>query len=258
MNTGHGVVPNQSPPPIVCRSLTKKFGKTTVVDDVSFEIAPGTITGFVGANGAGKTTTMRMLLGLVTPTSGEALIAGRSYRELTEPRQQVGAVLDGPGAYPRHTATNHLRILASASGIPRSRVPEVVERVGLAAHSGRKTGQFSLGMKQRLALAAALLADPAVLLLDEPVNGLDPRGILWMREFLRELADEGRTVLVSSHLLSELAEIAQRVIIIDRGRVVEDGTIDELTQGRSLEELYFERAGSLDTEEGQLTGGHHD
>jgi ABC-2 type transport system ATP-binding protein len=252
MDTRHGVPSNESPPPIACRSLTKTFGKTTVVDDVSFEIAAGTIAGFVGANGAGKTTTMRMLLGLVTPTSGQALIAGQSYRTLTEPRRRVGAVLDGPGAYPRHTASNHLRIVASASGVPHARVPEVLEKVGLAAHAEKRAGKFSLGMKQRLALAAALLADPEVLLLDEPVNGLDPRGILWMRQFLQELAAEGRTVLVSSHLLSELAEVAQRIIIIDAGKVVADGTIDELAEGRSLEDLYFDLAGSLDAEEGPL------
>lgn len=235
-----------SRPPIACRSLTKRFGQSTVVDDVSFEIEPGTVTGFVGANGAGKTTTMRMLLGLVSPTSGEALIDGQKYRGLHAPRRQVGAILDGPGAYPRHTAANHLHIIASAAGVPSGRVLDVLDQVGLAAQAGKKVGTFSLGMKQRLALGAALLADPAVLLLDEPVNGLDPRGILWMRGFLQDLAAQGRTVLVSSHLLAELSEIADRIIIIDQGRVVADGTVEEIAQGGSLEDVYFELAGSVD------------
>jgi ABC-2 type transport system ATP-binding protein len=231
--------------PVACRSLSKTFGGPPAVDDLSFEVAAGTITGFVGANGAGKTTTMRMLLGLVSPTSGQALIAGQPYRELIDPRHQVGAVLDRPGAHPRHTARTHLRILAAAAAVDRSQVEEVLGLVDLAHAGDTRVGTFSLGMRQRLALAAALLADPPILLLDEPVNGLDPRGILWMRDLLRGLAGEGRAILVSSHLLSELAEIAHRVVIIDHGRLIADAAIDELADGRSLEEVYFELAGSL-------------
>ncbi len=213
---------------ISCRSLTKTFDGPPVVDRVSFDIAPGSITGFVGANGAGKTTTMRMILGLVTPSSGQALVNGAPYRELAQPRRAVGAVLDGPGAHPGHTARAHLSSLAMAAGLPPSRVGEVLELVGLDGHARRRVGAFSLGMRQRLALAAALLGDPPILLLDEPVNGLDPPGILWMRDLLRRFAAEGRAVLVSSHLLAELAEVAERVLIIDRGRLVADAAMDEL------------------------------
>lgn len=230
---------------VSCRSLTKRFGGTTVVDDVTFDVTPGTITGFVGANGAGKTTTIRMLLGLVSPTSGDALVKGRRYHDLQQPRRHVGAVIDGPGAHPRHSARTHLRVVAAAAGLCHHRVDEVLDRVELTEHADKRAGAFSLGMKQRLALAAALLADPDVLLLDEPVNGLDPRGILWMRELLHRLAAEGRAVLVSSHLLTELDAIAERVVIIDHGRVVADATLDELADGRSLEEAYFQLAGSL-------------
>ena len=236
-----------SPPPILCRSLTKVFDDMRAVDDVSFEVRAGTVTGFVGANGAGKSTTMRMIAGLVAPTSGEALVAGVRYRRLEEPRRQVGAVLDGPGADPAHTARTHLRILASAAGLPRERVEEVMELVELAGHARRRVGAFSLGMRQRLALAAALLGDPPILLLDEPANGLDPPGIRWMRRLLRDLADAGRAVLVSSHLLGELAEVADRVVIIDRGRLVADAALEELVDGQagSFEEVYFRLAGSV-------------
>lgn len=231
--------------PIVCRSLTKRFGDQTVVDDLSFEVSAGTITGFVGANGAGKTTTMRMLLGLVSATSGEALVAGQPYRELVKPRHQVGAVLDGPGAHPRHTARTHLRILATGAGVSMRRVSEVLHQVDLTDYDNRKVGTFSLGMRQRLALAGALLADPPILLLDEPSTGLDPRGMVWMRDLLRQLAEERRAILVSSHLLTELAEVAHRVVIIDHGRLIGDAAIDELANGRSLEDVYFDLASSL-------------
>lgn len=217
-----------SQPAVTCRSLTKAFDGPAVVDDVSFEIGPGTITGFVGANGAGKTTTMRMILGLVTPSSGQALVNGVPYRQLAQPRRQVGAVLDGPGAHPGHTARAHLGILATAAGLPVNRAGEVLELVGLGEHARRRVGAFSLGMRQRLALAAALLGDPPILLLDEPVNGLDPPGILWMRDLLRRFAAQGRAVLVSSHLLGELAEVADRVLIIDRGRLVADAPLGEI------------------------------
>jgi ABC-2 type transport system ATP-binding protein len=236
--------PTTGSPPLACRSLTKRWGDApAAVDDLSFEVAPGTITGFVGANGAGKTTTMRMLLGLVRPSSGAALVHGRPYRDLPAPRSQVGAVLEGPGAHPSHRARTHLRIIATAAGFPERRVDEMLDLVELADHGRRKVGTFSLGMRQRLALAGALLGDPPVLLLDEPVNGLDPSGILWIRGFLRRLADEGRSILVSSHLLTELAEIADRVVIIERGRLVADAPLDDLAAGRSLEDVYFELAG---------------
>jgi len=236
-----------SQPPVACRSLTKVFDGDRVVDDVSFELEAGTVTGFVGANGAGKTTTLRMLLGLVAPTSGDALVDGRPYRELAAPRRSVGAVLGGPGAHPAHAARTHLRILATAAGLPLERVVEVIDLVELDAHAGRRVGTFSLGMRQRLALAAALLGEPRILLLDEPVNGLDPPGIRWLRWLLRSLADDGRTVLVSSHLLGELAEIADRVVIIDRGRLIADAPLAELMQGQtgSFEDVYFRLAGTL-------------
>jgi ABC-2 type transport system ATP-binding protein len=218
---------------IACRSLTKRFDGKPVVDDLTFAVAPGTITGFVGANGAGKTTTMRMILGLVTPSSGTALVAGQPYVELPDPRRQVGAVLDGPGAHPAHTARAHLAITATAAGLPLTRVAEVLDFVELGDHATRRVGAFSLGMCQRLALAGAMLGDPPILVLDEPVNGLDPPGIVWMRDVLRRLAAEGRAVLVSSHLLGELAEVASHVVIIDRGRLVADASLAELLAGRS-------------------------
>jgi ABC-2 type transport system ATP-binding protein len=218
---------------ISCRSLTKRFDGKPVVDDLTFDVEPGTITGFVGANGAGKTTTMRMILGLVAPSSGDALVAGHPYAELHHPRRQVGAVLDGPGAHPAHTARGHLAITATAAGLPLSRVAEVLDFVELTDHAARRVGAFSLGMRQRLALAGALLGDPPILVLDEPVNGLDPPGIIWMRDVLRRLAGDGRAVLVSSHLLSELAEVASHMVIIDRGRLVADSPLAELLAGRS-------------------------
>ena len=219
--------------PIESRSLTKRFDGPAVVDDLSFEVAAGTITGFVGANGAGKTTTMRMILGLVAPSAGEALVNGRAYRDLEHPRREVGAVLDGPGAHPAHSARTHLTISATAAGLPVARVREVLELVELTEHARRPAGAFSMGMRQRLALATAMLGDPGVLILDEPVNGLDPPGIIWMRDLLRRLASEGRAVLVSSHLLAELAEVADRVVIIDRGRLVADSNLTELLAGRT-------------------------
>jgi ABC-2 type transport system ATP-binding protein len=219
---------------IALRSLTKRFDATAVVDDVTFSVPAGSITGFVGANGAGKTTTMRMILGLVAPSSGSATIHGQPYRELAHPRRLVGAMLDGPGAHPAHTARAHLAVAATAAGLPRQRVDQTLDLVELSEHAGRRVGGFSLGMRQRLALAAAMLGDPEVLILDEPVNGLDPPGILWMRDLLRRFAAEGRAVLVSSHLLGELAEIADRVVIIDRGRIVADSPLDELLAQREL------------------------
>jgi ABC-2 type transport system ATP-binding protein len=225
------------PAAIYCRALSKTFDRRTVVNDVSFDVPAGTITGFVGANGAGKTTTMRMLLGLVAPSAGTAWVNGRPYRDLKQPRREVGAVADGPGAHPGHTARTHLTIMATAAALPRRRVDEVLDLVELTEHAHRRVEGYSMGMLQRLALAGALLGDPGILILDEPVNGLDPPGILWVRDLLRGLAKEGRALLVSSHLLSELAEVAQRVVIIDRGRLVADTALDDLLAGQSVVEL---------------------
>jgi ABC-2 type transport system ATP-binding protein len=227
---------------ISCRGLTKRFGDTVAVDDLSFEVPMGAVTGFVGANGAGKTTTMRMILGLVEPSAGEAVVRGLGYRSHRAPRTVVGAAIDGPGAHPARTSGTHLRIIATAAELPSTRVDEVLDLVGLADHGGQRVGTFSMGMLQRLALAGAMLADPAVLILDEPVNGLDPPGILWMRDLLRRLADEGRAVLVSSHLLAELATVADRVLIIDQGRLLVDETLPVLLRdhGGDLESFYFD------------------
>ncbi|MFE9319413.1 ABC transporter ATP-binding protein [Nocardia sp. NPDC052278] len=221
-----------------CRELTKAYGGKVVVDSVSFEVLPGMITAFVGANGAGKTTTMRMLMGLVHPTSGRALVDGCAYRDLAEPRRHVGAVLDGPGAHPNHSARTHLRLIARAASLPLGRVDQVLEEVDLTASAGQRCGTFSLGMRQRLALASALLGDPSTLVLDEPLNGLDPPGILWMRGLLRDMAARGRAVLVSSHLLNEVAEIADKALVISGGKLVADAPITELlSRGEKVVEL---------------------
>ncbi|HEX5996955.1 MAG TPA: ATP-binding cassette domain-containing protein [Jiangellales bacterium] len=217
---------------ITIRSLTKVYDQQRVVDDVSFEVPAGSITGFVGANGAGKTTTMRMLLGLVAPSAGTALVNGWPYRSLSQPRREVGAVVDGPGAYPAHSARTHLAIMATGAGISIRRVDEVLDQVELIEHADRRVHGYSMGMLQRLALAGALLGDPSVLVLDEPANGLDPPGIVWMRKLLRGLADEGRALLISSHLLAELAEVADRVVIIERGRLVADTSLEALLAGQ--------------------------
>jgi ABC-2 type transport system ATP-binding protein len=216
---------------ISVQGLTKRVGDVLAVDRLSFEVGPGTVTGFLGPNGAGKTTTLRMLLGLVAPTSGTATIDGRPYRELADPLRRVGAVLEAGGFHPGRSARDHLRVLAKAAGLPAGRVGEVLEQVGLAAAGRRRVGGFSLGMRQRLGLAAALLGDPEVLVLDEPANGLDPEGVHWLRGLVRGLADQGRTVLVSSHLLAEVAQTIDRVVIIDRGRLVAQSTLADLTAG---------------------------
>jgi ABC-2 type transport system ATP-binding protein len=220
---------------VVCQRLIKDFGARRVLDEVSFAAPVGMVTGFVGANGAGKTTTMRIVLGLVAPTSGAALVAGKRYVELDRPRRVVGAVLERLGAHPGQTGLAHLRILAAAAGIADRRVPEVLELVGLGDDGHRRVGGYSLGMRQRLALAAALLGDPKILVLDEPANGLDPLGIRWTRGFLRQLADDGRCVLVSSHQLGELEAIADRVVMIDRGRVLADTSTDSALARRGRE-----------------------
>ena len=192
----------------------------------------GRVTGFIGPNGAGKTTTLRVLLGLVAPTSGSTTIEGREYRDLRDPLRTVGAVLEGSGFHPGRTARNHLRAVAVAASIPVARLDDVLQQVGMLEFARDRVGGYSLGMRQRLALAQALLGDPRVLVLDEPANGLDPEGIRWLRRFLRALADEGRTVLVSSHVLSEVAQTAHDVVVIDRGRLVAHSAVDALTAGR--------------------------
>lgn len=212
--------------------LTKRFGPVTAVDSLSFSVEPGVITGFLGPNGAGKTTTMRMILGLVTPTAGTATIGGKRYGELHRPSEIVGAVLDASAFHPHHSARDHLRIYRTMGGHPAGRVEELLDRLGLAHAALRKTRTFSTGMKQRLSLATALLGDPQVLLLDEPSNGLDPEGIAWLRRFLRELADEGRTVLVSSHVLSEVQQIVDDIVMIRRGKLVAAGPLREMERFR--------------------------
>jgi ABC-2 type transport system ATP-binding protein len=214
---------------IELHDLTKRFGGVTAVDGLSLEIGEGTVTGFLGPNGAGKTTTLRMLLGLVTPTAGTATFDGRRYVDLDEPARHVGAVLEASSFHPGRRAIDHLRILAAAGGLPASRAAEALERVGLADSAKRRVGGFSLGMRQRLGLAAALLGEPQVLILDEPANGLDPDGVQWLRSFLRSQAGDGRTVLVSSHLLAEVSQTVDHVVILDRGRLLAHAPLDELT-----------------------------
>ncbi|HEV3505854.1 MAG TPA: ATP-binding cassette domain-containing protein [Actinomycetes bacterium] len=216
---------------IKVKGLTKRFGEVLAVDQLEFEIDQGTVAGFLGPNGAGKTTTLRMLLGLVAPTAGTATIAGRAYRDLPDPARTVGAVLEASGFHPGRSARDHLRVLATAAGIDQGRADAVLEQTGLAAAARRRVGGVSLGMRQRLGLAAALLGDPEVLVLDEPANGLDPEGVHWLRGLVRGLADEGRTVLVSSHVLAEVAQTVDQVVIIDRGRLVAQSTLAALTAG---------------------------
>jgi ABC-2 type transport system ATP-binding protein len=211
--------------------LTKRYGPVTAVDDLTFAVRDGAVTGFLGPNGAGKTTTLRMILGLARPTAGHATVLGRPYAELDHPARTVGANLEIAGAHPGRKGRDHLRALAAMAGLPRSRVGEVLRTVELEPAAGRRAGKYSLGMRQRLGLAATLLGDPRVLVLDEPANGLDPQGIRWLRDFLRGLAAEGRTVLVSSHVLSEVAQTVDDVVVIHRGRLVEQGPVTRLTAG---------------------------
>lgn len=208
--------------------VTKRYGSTVAVDHLSFEVRPGEVTGFLGPNGAGKSTTMRMIIGLDAPTTGRATVDGRRYRDLRFPLRHVGALLEAKAIHPGRSARDHLRWLADSNAIGRHRVDEVLDQVGLAEVADRRAGGFSLGMGQRLGIATALLGDPATLLLDEPVNGLDPEGIKWIRELLRSLADEGRSILVSSHLMSEMALTADRLIVIGRGRLITEGTVSDV------------------------------
>jgi ABC-2 type transport system ATP-binding protein len=210
------------------RGLTKRFGQVLAVDDLTFTVTPGRVTGFLGPNGAGKTTTLRMLLGLVRPTSGTATIDGVPYARLERPQRTVGALLEASNVHPGRTGRDHLRVLARTAGADDARVDELLGLVGLSGAAGRRAGGYSLGMRQRLGLAAALLGDPQVLVLDEPANGLDPEGIAWLRQFLRHLAAEGRTVVVSSHVLSEVQQTVDDVLIIARGRLVQQSTLADL------------------------------
>ena len=218
---------------IEIRGLTKRYGRTLAVDHLSFGVDAGRVTGFVGPNGAGKSTTMRLLLGLDAADAGEARLGGKQYRDLSAPLSEVGALLDAGATHPGRRARSHLLWLARSNRIPSARVDEVLDLVGLAAVARKRVGGFSLGMEQRLGIAAAMLGDPPVLVFDEPVNGLDPDGIRWIRTFLRSLADEGRTVLVSSHLMSELEDIADELVVIGRGRLIAHATVSELLSARS-------------------------
>jgi ABC-2 type transport system ATP-binding protein len=226
---------------ISARGLSKRFGSTVAVDSLSFEVRPGVVTGFLGPNGSGKSTTMRMIMGLDAPDRGQATIGGRPARQLRWPLREVGAMLDARGFQPGRSARSHLAALAASNAIPRGRVDEVLGIAGLQDAGRRRAGKFSLGMAQRLGLAAALLGDPGVLVLDEPVNGLDPEGIRWIRKLLISLARDGRTVLVSSHLISELELMADQLIVIGRGRLLAATSVSELAArgAGSLEEAFF-------------------
>jgi ABC-2 type transport system ATP-binding protein len=225
---------------IEASGLSKRYGPVRAVDNLSFTVHPGTVTGFLGPNGSGKSTTMRMILGLDRPDAGRATIGGRPYRDLAWPLREVGAQLEARAFHPARSARSHLRVLAAASNIPHSRVDEVLGMVGLSDAAHRRAGKFSLGMAQRLGIASALLGNPGVLILDEPVNGLDPEGVRWMRTLLRSLASQGRTVLVSSHLISEIALVADHLIVIGGGRLLADTTVTDLSgRSGSLEDAFL-------------------
>src|SRR3954451_20527356 len=225
---------------IEARGLTKRYGRTVAVDNLSFTVPPGQVTGFVGPNGAGKSTTMRMILGLDAPTSRSVTVNGRRYQDLRRPLLEVGALLDAHALHGGRTAYDHLRALGLSNGIGRSRIVEVLDQVGLRSVAHERTAGFSLGMAQRLGIAAALLGDPSVLLFDEPVNGLDPEGVVWIRTLLRSLAAEGRTILLSSHLMSEMTLIAEHLIVIGRGRLIAETTVGDIVRGGStLEDAYL-------------------
>src|SRR5436190_466043 len=218
---------------IEVRGLSKRYGEKLAVNNLSFDVVPGKVTGFLGPNGAGKTTTMRLILGLDYPNAGTVTIDGKQYAHLANPMREVGALLDAKAVHGGRSAYNHLLCLAQTNNLPKRRVGEVLEMVGLTDVARKRTKGFSLGMSQRLGIAVTLLGDPKVLMFDEPVNGLDPEGVLWIRNLLRSLAAEGRTVFISSHLMSEMALTADRLIIIGRGRLIADTTIDDLLEGAS-------------------------
>jgi ABC-2 type transport system ATP-binding protein len=233
---------------IEARGLTKRYGDTVAVEDLSFGVRPGSVTGFLGPNGSGKSTTMRMIMGLDRPDAGHVTIGGRPYRGLNWPLHEVGALLEARTFHPARSARSHLAALAAGGGIAPARVDTVLEAVGLASVADRRAGTFSLGMAQRLGIAAALLGDPPVLLFDEPVNGLDPEGVRWIRELMRSLAAEGRTVLLSSHLIGEMAQTADHLVVIGSGRLLADTSVAGLTaSGRSLEEAFFALTGTSTT-----------
>jgi ABC-2 type transport system ATP-binding protein len=222
---------------ITLRGLTKRYGEVVAVDDLTVDVEPGRVTGFLGPNGAGKSTTMRMLLGLDRPTSGAALVDGRQVRELAEPLRRVGALLDAGAVHPGRTGRDHLRVAARSNGIPLRRVDEVLGIVGLESAADRRIRGWSLGMRQRLGVAAALLGDPPVLLFDEPMNGLDLDGVRWVRRLVRGLADEGRTVLVSSHLMSEMQQTADQLVVVGRGRLLADASIEQVLRGEGRQQV---------------------
>ena len=229
-------------PAISVRGLSKRFGDVIAVEDLSFTVEPGRVTGFLGPNGAGKSTTLRMILGLVTPTDGTASVLGMPYEDLDDPARTVGAVLETQSFNPLRSGRNHLRVLAAAEGIEDERVEEVLELVDLSGARNRNAGKYSLGMRQRMALAGALLGDPRILILDEPANGLDPLGIRWLREFLRRFAGRGNAVLVSSHQLSEMEHMADEAVVIHQGRLIRQASMAELTAdgSMSLEDAFLE------------------
>ena len=238
----------------VC-DLTKRYGATLAVDSLSFAVRPGIVTGFLGPNGSGKSTTMRLILGLDSPDAGQARIGGRRYRDLRWPLREAGALLEAKQFHPGRSARAHLAALAASNAIGRRRVDEVLDVVGLAGAAGRRAGTFSLGMAQRLGIAAALLGDPPVLLLDEPVNGLDPAGIHWIRDLLKTLAGQGRAVFVSSHLISEVALMAEHLVVIGQGRLLADTSVAELSAGAaSLEEAFLQLTGASTDYRGQAAG----
>ena len=240
-STREQVAPWRRDAVLSCAALTKRYGELVAVNALTFSLERGTVTGFLGPNGAGKTTTLRLLLGLAEPTTGEAQVFGRRYRELEQPIRRVGAVLESSDLHPSRSGRDHLRTLALAARLPNSRVEEVLQLVELNGVAGRRVKTYSLGMRQRLGLAAALLGDPELLILDEPANGLDPAGVHWLRTFLQQLAQQGRTVLISSHLLAEVAQTVDQVLIIDHGRLLAGGRLDELTGGnRTLADVYLE------------------
>jgi ABC-2 type transport system ATP-binding protein len=230
----------QTEPVVKVDGLTKRYGDLTAVDGLSFSLEQGTVTGFLGPNGAGKTTTLRLLLGLAEPTAGQVVVFGHRYRELDHPARQVGAILESNDFHPGRSGRDHLRVLAAAADIAPNRVEEVLEVVALASAADRAVKTFSLGMRQRLGLAGALLGEPQLLVLDEPANGMDPAGVLWLRNLMRHFAGDGGTVLVSSHLLAEVAQSVDRVLIINHGRLVADAALDELAaEGEKLEDVYL-------------------
>jgi ABC-2 type transport system ATP-binding protein len=236
---------------IEVQQLTKRYGGRNAVENLTFSVRPGSVTGFVGPNGAGKSTTIRMVLALTTPTAGRSLINGRPYTSLREPLREVGALVDVAGAHGGRTARRHLHWLAASNGLDRGRIDEVLDLVGLTGVAGRRVRGFSLGMRQRLGIAAAMLGDPPTFLLDEPVNGLDPEGVHWIRGLMRRLAAEGRTVLVSSHLIGELELVADRLLVLGGGRLLADDTVPAFSEGHaSLEEAYFARTAGAVTHRG--------